>query len=201
MIRADDDKDVEGKAPENYNPEITSSFAYLYGDVNEQTVTPIIKFIITCNVMSPKLPAINLFVNSGGGELHQAFALISAIQSSIIPVNTIAIGEVQSAALLIVMAGHVRFVDKHCNIMSHIFSMGHSESKATDMKYKNRELTLTVKRMVDYYHDVTQLPKQKIRRNLLPNHDVFLSVEQALSYNMFDMYYEGLEQIFKPSSK
>jgi ATP-dependent protease ClpP protease subunit len=197
MIRAADDEDATS-VPENYNPEITTSFAYLYGDVNNDTITPIIKFITTCNVMHHKLPSINLLINSGGGDLHHAFALISVMKASIIPVNTIAIGEVKSSALMIAMAGHKRYVDKHCEIMSHMFSMSHPEAKASEMKYKNREVNLTIKRMVDFYEQVTGLPKQKIRRNLLPNHDVYLSVEQALTYNMFDGEYDSMSLIFKP---
>lgn len=191
------ESETEFQTPENYAPEITSSFCYLYGPVTRDTITPIIKFIITCNVMNPKLPAINLFINSDGGELHEAFALISAIKTSTIPVNTIAIGEVQSAALMIAMAGHKRYVDQHTQIMSHIFSMGRPESKASDMKYHNRDITLTIKRMVDYYVECTGLPKVKVRRNLLPSHDVYMTADQAIAYSLFDEKYVALNQIFK----
>lgn len=200
MVKYSDDSDDSG-TPANYCPDITSSFAYLYGPVNTDTITPIIKFIITCNVMNPKLPNINLFINSDGGELHQAFALIATIKSSIIPVNTIVIGEAQSAGLMIAMAGKKRYISSRAQIMSHLYSDSHPEARASDLKYKNRDITLTIRRMIDHYEECTGLPRAKIRRTLLPNHDVYLTADQCIQYNMFDELYTSLTQFYQPVTK
>src|SRR5437763_338647 len=73
---------------------------------------------------APEEDVINLMINSEGGDLTAAFALITVMEASVIPIRTIAIGECASAGLVILMAGHQRVITPTASVMSHQLSSG-----------------------------------------------------------------------------
>ena len=145
---------------------------------------------------------ITIIVNSGGGSISAAFALISVIRSSSIPVTTIALGECSSAALMIFMSGATRYVDKNASILSHQFSAsfpGHA--KAIDLRARQKELEIVEKKLEDHYMQCSGLSRKKIRKELLTSSDVFLSPEELIEYNLADGYYTTMEQFLPPKSQ
>ena len=94
---------------------------YINGAITSETVAPAIGFIIGANA-SAEYGDIFLFINSGGGNLYEGFALANVIMSSRIPITTVALGECDSAALIIAMSGHRRLVmTGHVNSEPSIF--------------------------------------------------------------------------------
>jgi len=80
----------------------------------EEQVTSLLQLVDVTN----KEP-IKLFINSPGGEVDQALALNSVIETCGCPVITIGVGMVHSAALLIYIAGTKRFVYPDCYFLIH----------------------------------------------------------------------------------
>ena len=67
----------------------------------------IITWIIENNLMSDqrRRKELTLIINSPGGEVHSAFALIDTMKGSAIPIRTIGIGMIASCGILTFMAG------------------------------------------------------------------------------------------------
>jgi ATP-dependent Clp protease protease subunit len=83
---------------------LDNSVHFLTGEITEENVNECIKWIVYEN-LDAKEKILTLYVNSTGGDLYQAFALIDIMQSSKHSVRTIAIGSVMSAAFLIFTSG------------------------------------------------------------------------------------------------
>ena len=91
---------------------------YLMGEISLESVLPVIQSIHEINREDYNTPVdarepINLYINSIGGDVIAAFTLISVMESSVTPINTHAVGEVLSAALLIFIVGDRRIAYKH----------------------------------------------------------------------------------------
>jgi ATP-dependent Clp protease protease subunit len=132
-----------------------------------------------------KLDVINLIINSEGGDLVGAIALVEVINASVIPVRTIAIGECASAALVIFMSGHQRVVTPTSSLLSHQLSSG-GEGTYSNMKATMKSMTLYHELMLAHYEKYTGLPRDIIEDQLLNSEDVILTPEDAKSFNLCD---------------
>jgi ATP-dependent protease ClpP protease subunit len=83
-------------------------------------------------------PVIYLYVNSEGGDFYAGLAAMDHIQTFRIPVVTIVEGLVASAATLIAIAGHQRYIMPHASLLVHQISLAF-DGKHQDMvdEYKN----------------------------------------------------------------
>jgi ATP-dependent Clp protease protease subunit len=128
-----------------------------------------------------------LIVCSEGGALEDAFALIDVMRTSKIPIKTVGLGVIASAALMIFIAGAAgrRILTPNTSILSHQFSAGHA-GKAHELFATVKEFELAQQRMLELYRDCTGLDERKIREVLLPAQDVYLSAEEALKHRICD---------------
>ena len=160
----------------------------LADDIEPESVTRCMKFIIERNVI-PKLKVdeIKLIINSNGGSVQDAFALIDVMMSSKIPISTHGLGTIASAGLAIFMAGTKgsRFVSTNTSILSHQYSWG-SSGKAHELYARVKEFELTDKRMTEHYRRCTGLSDEDIKKYLLPERDVWLSSEEAVEFGLAD---------------
>jgi ATP-dependent Clp protease protease subunit len=126
-------------------------------------------------------------INSPGGELQAAFALIEVMEASKIPVETIALGQCVSAAMLILMSGTpgYRVITRTCASMSHTYSTDVGGNH-WDIKEIQRELQNTQDRILDQYMKCTGLQKQKIIKNLIGKSDRWLNPAQVVEYGIAD---------------
>ena len=130
---------------------------------------------------------LTLIVNSPGGEVHSAFALIDTMKGSAIPIRTIGIGMIASCGILTFMAGKKgrRILTPNTSILSHQYSWG-STGKEHELFARVREFELSTERMINHYKKCTGLGEKKIREVLLPPEDVWLSAEEAVKYGIAD---------------
>lgn len=160
----------------------------LMGDIDEENVKPIIEWILHENfVRKKKYKELLLMINSDGGNLSDAFALIDVMNSSKIPVKTVGLGSIASAGLCIFLAGSPgrRVLTPNTSILSHQFSWG-STGKAHELFATVKEFELTQQRMIDLYRRTTGLDDETIKSILLPPQDVYLSAAEAKEYNICD---------------
>ena len=61
---------------------------YLCGEINEETVAPAIKWILSSNLQKKPKRKLKLYINSTGGDLYEAFALIDTMRNSYHPIGT-----------------------------------------------------------------------------------------------------------------
>lgn len=184
-------KATASQSKKNLNDEIdevtSPGICLLYGDVNSEIAQGISEWILSENLSENPPELLTLMINSPGGDLAAAFAIIEIMNGSRIPVRTIVLGEACSAGLLIAMSGAKgqRIVTPTCSIMSHHFSGGAS-GNFHELLNVEKEYRFTDKRIVEQYMRCTGLDEATIRAKLIPNSDVYLSPQEALDFNLFD---------------
>lgn len=160
----------------------------LMDEINHDTIKPVVEWILHENYVSKKKhKELLLMICSDGGEMEPAFALIDVMSSSNIPIKTVGLGQIASAALMIFISGSPgrRILTPNTSILSHQFSWG-SDGKAHELFATIKEFELCQKRMVALYKRTTGLSEDVLKQSLLPAHDVWLSAEEALQYHICD---------------
>lgn len=165
---------------------------FLIGDIEEENINNCIKWITYENLDS-KDKTLTLYINSTGGDLYQAFALIDVIQSSAHPVRVIGIGAVMSAAFMIFASGTKgeRYAAQNTSFMCHQFTSG-VDAKYHDIKAEMKENESLNLRMINILKDATGLAPSKIKAKLLPASDVYLTADEAVEFGIAD-YILGAE--------
>lgn len=160
----------------------------LFGEINDKKAAQICGWILGANLCKNKHALLNLTINSHGGDLHSAFAIIDVMASSHIPIRTIGLGHIQSAGLMIFMAGTKceRCLTPNVSIMSHQYSSG-SEGKHGELFAVIKEFKMTSKRMLNHYKKHTSLSKKDIMKHLLAPTDSYLSIKDALKLGICDI--------------
>ena len=166
-----------------------SGYYYTAENFTPETTKPIIIWIIENNLMpdSRRRKELTLIINSPGGEVHSAFALIDTMKGSAIPIKTIGIGMIASCGVLTFMAGAKgkRLLTPNTSILSHQYSWG-SKGKEHELFARVREFELSTERMLTHYKKCTGMSEKKIREILLPPEDVWLSAKEAVKYGIAD---------------
>ncbi len=154
---------------------------YLFmSPVSDETCRDLISFIISKNLEKPRPRYIQLIINSNGGDLNSAFAVIDIMRGSPIPIHTVGLGCIASAAFAIFIAGEKghRLLTPNTSVLSHQYSWG-AYGKEHELFSTVKEYELTTERMVNHYKKCTGLNEKQIRQYLLPPQDVWLSGKEA----------------------
>jgi len=166
---------------------LENSVFVLSGEITEENINECVKWIIFENLDS-KEKILTLYINSTGGDLYQAFALIDIMQSSKHSVRTIGIGSVMSAAFLIFTSGTKgeRYIAANTGIMCHQFAGGGGDAKFHDLKAEMKENELLNQKMVNILKEATGLTPSRIKSKLLPASDVYMTAQEALDLGIAD---------------
>lgn len=170
---------------------LENSVHFLVGDIDEENVNECIKWLVYENLDS-RSKTLTLYINSTGGDLYAAFALIDIINNSTHPVRTIAIGSAMSAAFLIFVSGTrgERYSGKNTSLMCHQFSSS-TDGKYHDLKAEVKENELLNQKMIDILKSATGLAPSVIKKKLLPASDVYLTADEAIELKVADHILEG----------
>jgi ATP-dependent Clp protease protease subunit len=161
---------------------------YFSSEFSLNSVRDINSWILECNFQQEKkYNNLTIIFSSYGGDLYSAFALIDMMRGSRIPIYTVGLGIIASAALMAFIAGEKghRVITPNTSILSHQWSAG-TYGKEHELVASQKQYELTTKRMIDHYRKSTKLSEKVIRQKLLPAQDVWLSGEEALEYNLVD---------------
>lgn len=166
-----------------------NGYYYMADNFTAESTKPIIHWIMEKNLLpdSARPSHLTLIINSPGGHVHSAFALIDTMKGSAIPIHTVGLGMISSCGILTFMAGEPgqRVITPNTSILSHQYSWG-SGGKEHELFARNREYELSTERMMEHYKRCTGMSKKKIRKKLLPPHDVWLSAKEAVKYGVAD---------------
>lgn len=103
---------------------------HLIGPIDERMYK-----MIVANQPSKSPDGLKIFINSGGGDINQAFAiydLLIRLRSSGTRIKTVATGECYSGAAILLQAGEERFATPHASIMFHKGSFGVDHNDAEE---------------------------------------------------------------------
>ena len=165
---------------------LENSTFYLNGEIDETTVGAAIKWIIYENLKGEGR-TLTLYINSTGGDLYQALALIDVMRSSPHIIRTIGIGAVMSAAFLIFACGdkNERYAASNASFMCHQFTSG-MDAKYHDLKAEMKETELLNTKMIDILVETTGLVRSKVKAKLLPASDVYLTATEMVDFCVAD---------------
>jgi len=162
---------------------------YMADGFTFDSTKPIVQWIIEKNLLpsNERPKELTLIINSPGGSVHAAFALIDTMKGSAIPIKTVGLGLIASCGVLTFMAGTKgrRILTPNTSILSHQYSWG-SSGKEHELFARVREFELSTERMLDHYRKCTGLKEKVIREVLLPPEDKWLSAKEAVKYGIAD---------------
>ncbi|MGU3575883.1 ATP-dependent Clp protease proteolytic subunit [Brucellaceae bacterium C25G] len=137
---------------------------YFYGAVTPAKVVDLQNAIDGINMKFPKVSAINLYINSGGGDVDAGWAAYWSIKSSAIPVKTVGAGFVASMASIMYCAGSERSAMQQNEFYLHAPANYGSQGmgKPDDIKRLEKRLENVGKRMSEIYASCTALSPEEI---------------------------------------
>lgn len=170
---------------------LKNSVFFLSGEIDELNVEKCIKWITYENLDTKAEKMLTLYVNSVGGDLYQAFALIDIMKTSEYPIRTIGMGCVMSAAFLIVAAGTKgeRYLGQNTSCMCHQFSSG-TDGKYHDLKAEMKETEMLNNKMVDILVEATGKVPSYVKKRLLPPTDVYMTANEMIEHCAADYILE-----------
>lgn len=166
---------------------------FLTGDIEEENINEAIKWLLYENMEDPvegDERILTMYINSYGGDLYQAFALIDIMRRSRYPIATVGIGAIMSAGFMIFAAGTkgARFVGENTGIMCHQFSGG-GEGKYHDIKAMSKENDSMNQRMLKILAEASGLPERQIKSKLLGPTDAWLSPQELVELGIADQVF------------
>ena len=167
------------------------SIFLIFGEISDEIAQLTIEWIINSNMTDKPPKVLTIMINSAGGDLPAAWAIIDVIRGSHVPVRIIGLGQIASAGLLIFASGQKgsRILTENTSIMSHQYNWG-SVGKHHELMAVQKEYTLTQKRLIAHFKKVTDLTEEQIDEYLMPPHDVYMSAEEALKLGLCDIIQE-----------
>jgi ATP-dependent Clp endopeptidase proteolytic subunit ClpP len=165
---------------------LENSTFYLNGEIDEDSVGEAIKWILYENLQGEGR-VLTLYINSTGGDLYQALALIDIMRNSPHVIQTIGVGAVMSAAFLIFACGDKkhRYAASNTSFMCHQFTSG-MDAKYHDLKAEMKETELLNEKMISILMETTGMPKLKVKSKLLPASDVYLTAQEVVDFSVAD---------------
>lgn len=167
---------------------------YLYGEINARNCADIAYDITQTNLEDDekdkkekdyKRKPINLYFNSFGGSVYDMWLLVDTIMGSKTPVHTHCTGYAMSAAFIIFLSGHKRFMSPHATLMYHQIYCWRS-GKYQDL-VDDREQTDHLNEMIEnYVVERTGLSKEDLISIREKKRDTYFSAKEALELSIID---------------
>jgi|TARA_R110000782_G_scaffold53357_1_gene113661 ATP-dependent Clp protease, protease subunit len=160
---------------------------YLNGEITEENVSKAVKWILSANLTKKPKRKLTLYINTVGGDLYEAFALIDVMRNSHHNISTIGIGAVMSAGFLIFASGKhgERYVGKNTGIMNHQHS-DIMESKMHDMKAQMKENNNCEQRCMQILRDATGFGLADVRKKFNNPSDQYFTAKQLVDLKIAD---------------
>lgn len=181
-------KDIENINFWEHGIDIKSRRIVLWSDLEENTVSDVIKGILFLRETGSKSP-IKLTISSLGGDLLEMLGLYDIIVAdSSCPVFTYATGKCMSAAPLLVAAGQpgYRYATPNCIFMVHDFSQESTESTLDQMKHELKTLKLLKQNWANLMSKHTKMDHKFWLRLASRKHDFYFSATEAIEYGIID---------------
>ena len=142
------------------------------------------------NILNPD--PIVLYIHSYGGDLDQAQFFCDLIESSHVPVITVAAGVAMSAGLLIFLSGKKKYAFKHSQLLIHqgsaSFSGTADEIKAAQESYERK-----LEKMESYILSHTSIDKKLFDKK--KTKDWYVSGDELISLGIADKIIEHFNDI------
>ena len=164
---------------------------FFTGNVDGESIEKAIRWILTAGRNPPsETDHLRMYINSDGGNLTDAFALMDVMRTSPVPIATVGMGNLMSSAFMIFAAGKKgqRAIGKNTSIMIHQFNHEYA-GKYHDMKVYTREIDRINYRMVAELARTSGMTESEVSTKLLKPSDVWLTAEQLVELGFADIIF------------
>lgn len=183
-IKLDDDSDSS-------SVESSGSRIFFYSDVTKDSILALNKEIrIVSNnlqnisqVYEIPAPPLRLHINSYGGSLLDCFSTVDYIRNSKTPIHTIIEGSAASAATIISVVGHRRYINKHSYMLIHQLSTG-LWGKYEELVDDFKNSTAFMEQIQNIYKSRTKIPSKTLKEIL--KRDLWFDSTTCLKYGLVD---------------
>ena len=152
---------------------------HIFSDIDQNMAGQTIQQIYGFAALSSE--PITLFINSNGGDVFHAFAMIEAMCACPVPLRTVALGHAFSAALLVFMSAPERLALRNTLFMAHDFTTGN----APYAKVK-RQGEWIRERLINLFRHHTNIIDDIAIEKLFLVDDFFFSEEMAKNFGIVD---------------
>lgn len=125
--------------------------------------------------------------------MEQANFLCDLIQSSRIPIITVAMGVAMSAGFLILLSGHKRYAFKHSQLMVHSGG-GSFQGTAEQLESAQKNYKKQIEAMKSYILERTSIDEKTFNKNR--SKDWYLNDDELIKYNVVDGIVTDISMIF-----
>ena len=157
---------------------------YFSGEFKKENIDSVINDILCLNG-DDKIKEITFIMNSVGGCVGDAFALIDVIEMSKKKIRIVGTGYICSSGLLTFISGDERLISDKAMILSHQYSGG-KLGKHHELVGSRKHEDYLNERIIAHYKRHTKLSKKIIEKELLNSTDIWLTPQETLKYNLAD---------------
>ena len=189
--RNNGDTDDEDEPETSNNISVLNNCIFFYCDINNESALKLrleLKKLIDKHVVysiqnTCDMIPIKLHINSPGGEVHHAIAIIDTIKTSPVPIHTIIEGEAVSAATLISVVAHKRYIHTNAHMLIHQLSSGFW-GKMMELEDEFKNLKKYTQKLINIYKDHTSLTEDKLKPIL--KKDILWDSKKCLKNGLVD---------------
>lgn len=184
----------------NGQDSLSSRMVFLTGEVNETTIANVNAALMMC--ASQSSDPITLVISTYGGSCHEMFSLYDTMQYIDCDVNTVGIGKIMSAGVLLLAAGKKgsRLVGKHATVMVHPLSSFHG-GNIFQLEAETKESSRLQNQMVEALAEETGMSRIKVKKIMGTGHDVYLDAERCVQLGIADKVMLPKQKTFKSDKK
>lgn len=189
----EDDGDSDSqKGSKDISPQIGLNQIFFYDDVTKQTIYNLNRQldisakssqILQISYNLKEAPPLELYVGSDGGEVFSAFSAVDRIISSPVPIHSYVEGMAASAATLLTVCAHKRFIRKNSFMLIHEVRGG-LWGPFEEIKEEVKNLELVMSYIKSIYLKHTKFTESDLDDVL--KQDLYLDAHDCLKYGLVD---------------
>jgi ATP-dependent protease ClpP protease subunit len=177
-------------------PDKEKNHIYFYGDVTSQSCLDLNRKINNLNKELLKHaieydctpPNIFLHISSNGGCLLSAMSCVDTIRNSRVPIVSIIEGSAASAATIISMVCHRRYITENSFMLIHQLTTG-VYGKYQEIKDDYLNDTKFMERLYRLYEKYTSMPLKKIKHVM--SHDIWWDSNECIANGLTDSLWDS----------
>ena len=179
-----------------YSRLLADRVVFLGTQVDDQSANLIIGQLLHLESQDPE-KEIQLYINSPGGSVTDAFGIYDTMQYINPAVSTICVGQAASAAAVLLAAGEPgrRMILPNARVLIHQ-PHGGSQGQATDMAIQMEEMAYSRRRIEELLADHTGQPIEKISTDI--ERDYIVRGDGAVEYGLVDAIVTHREVVSTP---
>tara|TARA_Y100001001_G_scaffold161116_1_gene184948 strand:+ start:471 stop:1145 length:675 start_codon:yes stop_codon:yes gene_type:complete len=172
------------RAYDIYSRLLKERIIFLTGPVHDDVASLICAQLLHLESENPK-KEISFYINSPGGVVTAAFAMLDTMNYIKCPISTVCIGQAASAGSLLLTCGEKgkRFCLNNSRVMVHQPSGG-ARGMASDIEIQAKEILKLRERLNKIYVEQTGRKLTEIEKVM--DRDTFMSAEEARDFGLID---------------